>query len=161
RFYRDCVQILKRFEDATRQFRTEGSQSGRLKVGLSPSISRRMLLREIPPFAQQFPEIEIIVVNVDEPAEIGEKGVDWLRRGTSRRTRGGSERDPQGVIVHKLFQTPMIACASPKYLDRAGAPHMPSDILQHACVGNMGFERDIENEWTFVKSELRQKVKLR
>jgi hypothetical protein len=58
RFYRDCVQILKRLEDATRQFRAEESQGGRLKVGLAPSMSRRMLLREIPAFAQQFPEIE-------------------------------------------------------------------------------------------------------
>jgi hypothetical protein len=36
RFYRDCVQIVKRFEDATRQFRTEASQrsqQGRVSAG--------------------------------------------------------------------------------------------------------------------------------
>ncbi len=161
RFYRDCVPILKRFESATGQFRCEGSQRGRLKVGLAPGMSRRMLLREIPAFAQQYPEIEIVLVNVDELAEIGEKGVDVLLRGTSLRKRGGTDPDPQGVVVHKLIQSSIIACASPKYLDRAGAPRVPADILRHACVAHIGFERDILDEWTFVNSHLRQKVKLR
>jgi LysR family transcriptional regulator for bpeEF and oprC len=160
RFYRDCVQIVKRFEDATRQFRTEGSQRSQLKVGLAPGMSRRMLLREIPEFARQYPEIEIILVSVDELSEIAEKGVDVLLRGTSLRKRGGTDPDPQGVVVRKLVQSPLIACASPKYLDRAGAPRVPADILRHAYVAHIGFERDIQNEWTFVKSSLRQTVKL-
>jgi LysR family transcriptional regulator for bpeEF and oprC len=162
RFYRDCVQILKRFEDATRQFRTdEAAQHGRLKIGLAPGMSRRMLFREIPAFAQQYPGVEIVVVGVEDLAEIGEKGVDVVLRGTSRRKHGGTDPDPQGVVVHKLIQSPMIACASPKYLDRAGAPRVPADLLRQRCVSHIGFERDIENEWTFVKSRLRQKVKLR
>ena len=38
RFYRDCVQILQRFEAATKRFRSdEAAQQGRLKVGLAPA----------------------------------------------------------------------------------------------------------------------------
>src|SRR6266849_10738392 len=134
RFYRDCVPILKRFENATGQFRCEGSQRGRLKIGLAPGMSRRMLLREIPAFAQQYPEIEIVLVNVDELAEIGEKGVDVLLRGTSLRKRGGTDPDPQGVVVHKLIQSSIIACASPKYLDRAGAPRVPAGLAGYGII---------------------------
>jgi LysR family transcriptional regulator, regulator for bpeEF and oprC len=161
RFYRDCVRILQRFEAATKRFRgDQAAQQGRLKVGLAPGMSRRMLLRVIPAFSQQCPNIEIALVGVDELAEIGEKGVDVLLRGESLRKRGGKHPDPQGVVVRKLFQSPLIACASPKYLDRAGAPRMPADLLRHACVAGIGLERDIQNEWTFVKAQLRQKVKL-
>jgi DNA-binding transcriptional LysR family regulator len=160
RFYRDCVQILKRFEHATGQFRSEESQRGRLKVGLAPGMSRRMLLREIPLFAQQYPGIEIILVSVDELAEIGEKGVDVLLRGSSLRKRGGTHPDPQGLVVRKLIQSKLIACAAPKYLDRAGVPRVPGDLLRHACVALINIERDVQDEWTFVKSHQRQKFKL-
>jgi DNA-binding transcriptional LysR family regulator len=161
RFHRDCVQILKRFQEATGQFRTDdAAQHGRLKVGLAPGMSRRMLLRVIPAFAQQYPRIEIVLVGVDEPAEIDEKGVHVLLRGDSRRKRGGAHPDPQGVVVRKLVQSPFIACASPKYLDRAGVPCVPTDLLRHACIAHINLERDIRSEWTFVKSHLRQKVQL-
>jgi LysR family transcriptional regulator, regulator for bpeEF and oprC len=160
RFYRDCLQILKRFEQATGQFRSEESQHRRLTVGLSPGISRRMLLREIPAFAQQYPGIEVVLVNVDELAEIGEKGVDLLLRGSSLRQRGGTHPDPQGLVIRKLFQSKMIACAAPKYLNRAGVPLVPADLLRHTCVITTDIERDVHSEWTFVKSHQRQKVRL-
>jgi LysR family transcriptional regulator for bpeEF and oprC len=160
RFYRDCIQILKRFEHATGQFRSEASQHRRLTVGLAPGISRRMLLREIPAFAQQYPGIEIVLVNVDEPADIGEKGVDLLLRGSSLRKRGGTHADPQGLVIRKLFQSKLITCAAPKYLDRAGVPRVPADLLRHVCVVTTNLERDVQSEWTFVKSHQRQKVSL-
>jgi LysR family transcriptional regulator for bpeEF and oprC len=160
RFYRDCVQILKRFENATGQFRSEESQRGRLKVGLAPGMSRRMLLREIPLFAQQHPGIEIVMVSVDELAEIGEKGVDVLLRGSSLRKRGGTRPDPQGLVVCKLIRSKLIACAAPKYLDRAGVPRVPADLVRHACVATINIERDVQDEWTFVKSHHRQKYRL-
>jgi LysR family transcriptional regulator for bpeEF and oprC len=161
RFYRDCVQILKRFQEATGQFRTnEATQYGRLRVGLSPGMSRRMLLREIPAFAQQYPGIEIVLVSIDEFAEIDEKGVDVLLRGVSRRKRDAIRPHPPGVVVRRLIQSPFIACASPKYLDRAGAPRAPADLLRHTCAAHINLERDIRSEWTFVKLHLQQKVKL-
>jgi DNA-binding transcriptional LysR family regulator len=161
RFYHDCLPILKRFEAATRQFRTdEAEQRGRLTVGLAPAISRRMVLSVIPAFMEHYPKIEIVVVSVDEHADIGEKGVDVLLRGGSRRKRGQVERDPQGLVVNRLFQSPMIACASPKYLDRAGVPSVPTDLSRHACICHLNLEREILNEWKFVKPPLRQQVKL-
>jgi DNA-binding transcriptional LysR family regulator len=161
RFYRDSVAILKRFEAATRQFRNdEAEERGRLTVGLAPAISRRTVLSVIPTFMQQHPKIEIVVVSVDEHADIGEKGVDVLLRGGSQRKRGNLERDPQGLVVSTLLQSPMITYASPKYLDRAGVPSVPADLSRHACICHLNLEREILNEWRFVKPPLRQQVKL-
>jgi DNA-binding transcriptional LysR family regulator len=72
-----------------------------------------MLLREIPAFAQQYPGIEIVLVNVDEPADIGEKGVDLLLRGSSLRKRGGTHADPQGLVIRKLFQSKLLHVRRP------------------------------------------------
>ena len=161
RFYRDSVAILKRFEAATRQFRSyEAEKRGRLMVGLAPAMSRRTVLSVVQTFMQLYPKIEIVVVSVDEHADIGEKGVDVLLRGGSRRKRGKVQRDPQGLVVSRLLESPMIACASAKYLDHAGIPSVPTDLSRHACICHLNLEREILNEWSFVKPPMRQQVKL-
>jgi DNA-binding transcriptional LysR family regulator len=160
RFYRDCVQILKKLEQATQQFRADrATPHGRLKVGMGIGLPRRMLLQAIPAFQQQYPQIEIVLLSVDNVAEVRDRGIDVLIRGRGLRQRGGGHPESQGLVVRKLCQSPFVACASPEYLERAGAPRAPSDLLRHACVGHLSLERDVQVEWQFVKSQVRQKVK--
>jgi DNA-binding transcriptional LysR family regulator len=127
---------------------------------MAPGLARRMMLRAILPFQQQYPEIEIVLLSIDNVAEIGDKGVDVLVRPHARRARGGHRPEPQGLVVRKLAQLRLVVCASPEYLERAGTPRTPGDLLQHACVGHISMERDVQNEWQFVKSQTRQKIKL-
>ena len=160
-FYRDCVSILKKLEQATQQFRTDRARPhGRLKIGMAPGLSRRMLLRAIPAFQEQYPEIEMVLLNVDDITEVGDKGIDILVRGRSLRRRGGQHPESQGVVVRKLAQSRLVICASPSYIDRAGTPRAPADLLQHVCVAQVTLERDIQDEWHFVKAHMRQKVKI-
>ena len=160
RFYRDGVRLLKNYADATQQFRADSAvPHGRLTVGIAPGLARRIMMRAIGPFSKQFPQVEIVVVGVDDPAEVGDKGVDVLIRGRSLRQRGGQHPEPQGLVVRKLFYSPLIICASPAYLDRAGAPRSPSELSGHACVAFLTLERDFQDEWQFIKSQERQKVK--
>jgi LysR family transcriptional regulator for bpeEF and oprC len=160
RFYRDCIQILQKFTEATQRFRADGAMPyGPLKIGIAPGLRRRLLLRVIPRFLQQYPQIEIVLVSVDDRADIGNKGVDVLIRARSLRQRGGARPEPQGLVVRKLFQSRYIACASQEYLDRAGSPRTPADLLQHACVAHLSLEYDVADEWRFAQSDERQKVK--
>jgi LysR family transcriptional regulator for bpeEF and oprC len=161
RFYRDCVQILKKVEEATEKFRNDQTvPRGLLKIGMAPGLTRRMILRAMPAFQQKYPEIEIVLLNVDDIAMVGDKGIDVLIRGRGLRQRGGQRPEPQGVVVRKLAQLQYVACASPEYLGRAGAPRTPADLFRHACIATMTLERDIRDEWQFVKAQVRQKVKL-
>jgi LysR family transcriptional regulator for bpeEF and oprC len=161
RFYRDCVELLKKYEQTTQQFRAVGSKPhGRLTVGMGPSLTRRMLLRAIPSFQQQYPAIEIVLVSVDDMDEIGGGGPDILIRPRGQRRHGGMHRFPQGLIVRKLAQPPLVPCASPEYLKRAGTPRVPADLVRHACVVLLSMEHDILDEWHFVKSQMRQRIKV-
>jgi len=160
RFHRDCVQILKKLEQATQQFRANRAMPhGRLKVGMGLGMSRRLLLNTIPLFQKQYPDIEIILLSIDEVAQIEDKGVDVLLRPRILRQRGGQHPEPQGLVVRKLVQARSVVCASPEYVDRAGAPRVPVDLLRHACIAQVTMERDVQDEWPFVKSQVRQKVK--
>lgn len=161
RFHRDCIQILQKFTEATQRFRVDGAAlQGSLKIGMAPGLRRRLLLRAIPGFQQQFPRIEIVLVNLDDRAESGEKGVDILVRGGSVRHSGRPRPEPQGLVVRKLFQSRYVVCASPAYLDRAGTPRAPLDLLRHACVAHVNLEHDVADEWRFAKTDGRQKIKL-
>jgi len=160
RFYRDCVEILGKLARATSQFRADKAlPHGRLKIGMAPGVSRRLLLRAVPSFQQQYPQIDIVCLSVDDAAEVGDKGVDILIRGRSLRQRGGQHPEPQGLVVRKLVQPRYVICASPEYLDCAGVPRTPTDLLQHACIAHVTLERDIHDEWQFAKSHVRQKVR--
>jgi LysR family transcriptional regulator, regulator for bpeEF and oprC len=160
RFYRDCVEVLSKLSRATAQFRVDAAlPHGRLKVGMAPGMPRRLLVRAIPSFQQQYPQIDVVCLSVDDAAEVGDKGVDILLRGRSLRQRGGQHPEPQGLVVRKLVQPRYLICASPAYLDRAGTPKTPNDLLQHACIAHVTLERDIHDEWQFAKSQVRQRVR--
>src|SRR5215469_14704325 len=85
-FYRDCQQILQRFAEATQRFKCGDTIAyGQLKVGMAPGLRRRLLLRAIPGFQQQYPQIDLILVNVNDRADIGDKNVDIVVRVVSVR----------------------------------------------------------------------------
>jgi LysR family transcriptional regulator for bpeEF and oprC len=161
RFYRDSVEILKKLEEATQRFRADrATPQGRLKIGMGPGLSRRMLMRALPAFQQQYPQIEVVLLSVDDIADVRDRAVDVLVRARSLRQRGGGHPESLGVVVRKLCQSRFVACASPEYLARADALCAPADLLRHACVAYLSLERDVQVEWQFVKSLVRHRVKL-
>jgi DNA-binding transcriptional LysR family regulator len=160
RFYRDCVEVLKQFEIATQRFRRDdAAPSGRLNVGMSTGLPRRMLLRAMPGFQKLYPQIEIVLVSVHDAIEIGEKGIDVVLRPRGLRRRGGRHPDRQGLVVRKLCQSRFVLCASTDYLRRVGIPRTLSDLDRHECVASMSFEGDVQNEWHLVRGGVRQNVR--
>jgi DNA-binding transcriptional LysR family regulator len=160
RFYRDCRHILERLDQATDRFRNEeGVLRGQLRVGLAPMITRRMVVRALPSFQRKHPHVEIILLGVDDPGEIANGRIDLLVRPRTLRQRGGSHRDFQGLVMRKLIQSHLVVCASPHYLAHAGIPRAPPDLQQHDCIALVTLEHDVQNEWQFVKSAARHKIK--
>jgi LysR family transcriptional regulator, regulator for bpeEF and oprC len=160
RFYRDSVQLLDRLERATGQFRARGNgPSGEIKIGMALGVSRRMMMQVIPSFQRLYPEVEIVLLNIDDVAQVGQKGVDIFIRPRSLRRQGGQHAERQGLVVRKLAQSRFVACASPQYLRQFGTPRVPADLLHHSCIAHLTLERDVQNEWLFVKSPLREKVR--
>jgi LysR family transcriptional regulator for bpeEF and oprC len=159
-FYRDCVQILQKLSEATQRFRKNRQMPhGRLKIGMAPSLPRRILLRAIPTFQKRYPNIEVILLGIDDVDEIEKKGVDVLVRARSQGQRGRQRQEPDGMVVRKLAQSRRVVCASPDYLKQAGSPGTPTDLLRHACIAFVSMERDVLHEWVFVNSHARQRIK--
>src|ERR1044072_557194 len=122
RFYRDGAQMLRSFEETVSKFRADTALQGQLKVGMGPALSRRMLLRAIPSFQQQHPEVRLILLAINNPGESADEGIDVLIRPRSARQRGAEHRPQQGIVGRKLVDSPILICASPGYLRRVGTP---------------------------------------
>lgn len=159
RFYRDAAQMLKSFDETIRRFQADTDMTRQLKVGMGPALSRRMLLRAIPTFQQRHPEIQLVLLSINDRAEIGDEGVDILIRPRSTRQSGAEHRQPQGLVVRRLAQSPTIICASPEYLKRAGIPRTPGDLARHSCLALLTLERDVHDEWQFARPGAREKIK--
>jgi LysR family transcriptional regulator, regulator for bpeEF and oprC len=161
RFHRDCVQILQKLTEATQRFQNDrATPQGRINVGMAPGLPRRLLLRAIPGFQQQYPQIELVLLGVDEVAQFRDRSIDVLVRPGAVRQQGGLRQlGPQGFVVRKLAQSRFVLCASPEYLDRNGVPRAPTDLVHHSCVAFVTLDRDIQNEWQFGRADVRQKVK--
>src|SRR5882724_5503096 len=70
RFYRDGAEMLKKFETTIRKFQADTSLHRELKVGMGPALSRRMLLRAIPSFQHRHPEIQLILLSINDRSEL-------------------------------------------------------------------------------------------
>jgi DNA-binding transcriptional LysR family regulator len=159
RFYRDGAQMLKKFDDTINKFRADTTLHGQLKVGMGPALSRPIMLRAVASFQALYPEVRLILISVNDPAQVGDEGIDVFIRPRSLRQRGGEHKLQQGLIVRKLFYSPMVAAASPAYIRRAGVPRVPTDLAPHICTALLTLERDVQDEWQFVKQGRREKIK--
>src|ERR1044072_9035450 len=159
RFPRDGAQMLRNFEETIRRFQADTTVQRQLKVGMGPALSRRMMLRAIPSFQERHPQMRLILLGIHDPADMRDEGIDVLVRPRSTRQRGAEHRQPQGLVVRRLMQSPIMVCASPDYLKRRGVPRAPADLSRHACTALLTLGRDVQDEWHFAKSGTRQKIK--
>jgi DNA-binding transcriptional LysR family regulator len=112
RFYRDCVQVLQKFAQATQRFHEDQPPGGTLTIGMAPGVRRRVVMRALPGFHEKYPGVELVLVSADNRGEIGEKSIDVLLRVSGVRQHGGFRTEPQGVVVRKLFQSHYVVCAA-------------------------------------------------
>jgi DNA-binding transcriptional LysR family regulator len=122
--------------------------AGTLRLNVPVSASRLVLPALVTPFLQAYPDIRLEVV-------VDESYVDMLAAGCDAGIRYEErlEQDMIAVPIGPRLQR-FAAAASPAYLQRAGRPEHPRDLLQHACLrgkfpsGNMPaweFERGEES----------------
>jgi DNA-binding transcriptional LysR family regulator len=159
RFYREGARMLRSFDETISEFRTDTALQGQIKVGMGPALSRRMLLRAIPSFQERFPDVRLILLGINNPGEAASEGIDVLIRPRSTRQGGTEHRPQQGLVVRKLMESPILICAAPQYLKRAGVPRAPTDLAKQRCLALLTMERDVQDEWQFAKRNRLERIK--
>lgn len=127
--------------------------TGTLRVGLSVSLSRYLVIPGLATFMRRHPALRLDFSVVSHPREMHAEGVDLLLRVT----------DPpeSTLIARKLAQLRFGVYAAPEYLAEAGTPEEPEDLLRHRCFAHrpaaIGKAQD---EWVFERRAERRTVKV-
>jgi DNA-binding transcriptional LysR family regulator len=104
----------------------QGEVGGKLKIACSAAFARHVLAPLLAGFQQAYPQISLELIATDRRTDHIGEGVD-----VSIRIRQQLE---ENMVARKLATVPLLFCASPDYLARAGYPISPQALLQHDCL---------------------------
>lgn len=126
---------------------------GTLRIGLSISLSRWMIMPAIARFTRRHPDLRLEMLVLTQVKEMHAEGVDLMLR--------VGEPPVSGLIARRIATVRFGVYGSPDYLERAGIPAEPGDLLRHRCLvyRNPGSEKSL-NEWAFERRGEREVVKI-
>lgn len=129
--YRHARIVLDAVHHAAASVRqTDGAVRGDLRVSVPPMISHSFYAM-VADFAARYPEVRL-QIDVSTPV------VDLQAGDHDVAIRAGTEIQP-GLIARTLARDPVVAVASPEYLEEHGTPTTRRDLASHRCL--MGFAR--------------------
>ncbi|GGY46685.1 LysR family transcriptional regulator [Pseudoduganella albidiflava] len=122
--------------------------TGTLRLNVPLAAARLVLPSILPRFAAAYPDIVVDVAVEDSFVDMLAAGFDAGIRYEER-----LEQDMIAVPIGPRVQR-FAAAASPAYLDRAGRPAHPRELLGHACLAGYfasGAVSGVVNEWEFAR----------
>jgi len=123
RFHAQVMPLLAAIEEAaTETAGASATVSGRLRVNVDPWFARTMLAPCLPTLMQKFPRLELDLTISNHREE--------MMTGADVAVRFGPP-DGASLITRKLFETRVITCAAPVYLEKRGVPREPDDLVHH------------------------------
>jgi DNA-binding transcriptional LysR family regulator len=100
--------------------------TGLLRVNASFGFGRTRVAPAVSAFVERYPSMRIQLQLTDRPLNLQDEGFDLgIRFGEAPDAR---------INARLLLRNRRLACASPAYLARHGAPATPHDLTRHACL---------------------------
>jgi DNA-binding transcriptional LysR family regulator len=115
----DAIDVVNRFRDRP---------AGTLRLNVPASAARLVLPAIVPPFLAAYPDITLDIIADESFVDLPQSGCDAGIRYDER-----LEQDMIAVPIGPRTQR-FATAAAPAYLNRAGRPQHPTDLLRHACL---------------------------
>jgi DNA-binding transcriptional LysR family regulator len=146
-----CRPILEQMDELDDLVRErQGALSGPIRLTAPTGFGSTRLTEALIPFLQAHPEVELDMKLTDHRVALVEEGLDLA-------IRIGALQD-SALIARKLADMPLVLCASPDYLNRAGRPRSPEALPTHTCLVNSNQQEP--NIWRFHKAGREHVVRL-
>lgn len=134
--------------------RVAGAQAqpqGLVRVGATFGFGRRHIAPLVAQFAEAHPAVEVQLTLSDRPFNLVEHGYDVV-------IRFGELPDVR-LRARLLAHNRRVLCAAPTYLQAAGTPLSPHELLQHRCLV-LRESDDTFGTWHLYHGEQHQSVKV-
>ena len=126
-YYERCRRGLEEFEAANLMVSDQQAEvSGRLRLSVPPSLSEVVVIPLIEAFQALYPNAIVNCLVTDRHVNHIEDGIDIS-------LRVGDLKD-SSLVARRLLRYRSVLVASPRYLERAGAPSHPNELPLHALV---------------------------
>jgi DNA-binding transcriptional LysR family regulator len=106
--------------------KSPGEIEGHLRIKTPAAATARLLGKVFTDFQAAHPRVTLEVIVMDRSASPVEEGFDI--------SLGVFSASYEGVVEEPLSFYPRMACASPGYLAKHGAPKTPRDLAEHHCL---------------------------
>ena len=126
-FLEHCQRILADVANAEASVSAGGVKaSGHLRITAPAGFGRRHVAPLVPEFIAQHPDVSLSL-------NLSDRVVDIVNEGFDCAVRVGDLPDSRLVSV-RLADNRRLCVAAPAYLQRAGVPARPADLMRHACL---------------------------
>lgn len=141
RFYERARSAIREADEAELEARGAGAGlSGRLRVSAATTFARLLIVPRLPEFLARHPDLNIEVLLDDRVIDLVSEGIDLaLRMG---------ELADSTAVARRIARGRRSVIATPAYLDRAGVPSSPADLVAHEAI----VYSQLANSWTFRKN---------
>jgi DNA-binding transcriptional LysR family regulator len=147
-YYQRVKGVMQELELAEQAITAHKDEvGGKLKIACSAAFARHVLAPMLADFQRIYPQISLELIATDRRTDHISEGVD-----VSIRIR---QQLDEGMVARKLATVPLLFCASPEYLARAGYPITPQALLHHDC---LMFRVPVDGRlfrWVFIRDQQR------
>ena len=145
-YYERCLRILGEVKDSEEALSSSRSTaSGRLRVEVPHGLGTEVIIRALPQFLAQYPQIQMEMGCSDRTVDLIEEGVDCA-------LRGGPLADST-LIARRVGVLKFVTCASREYLATHGIPQHPLDLQQHQCINYFSARSGKIYDWDFQRGD--------
>jgi LysR family transcriptional regulator for bpeEF and oprC len=154
-YYDNCRRLLDDLEAVESGFPgSAGQPRGRLRVDMTLSLARLVVLPRIKDFQSRFPDVELTLTAADRTVELIQEGVDCA-------IRAGTPEDSPTLVAKRIGAFEWVTCASPEYLATHGTPRTLEDLCDHYAVGYLSSRTARSMEWNFVVDGESRSIRMR
>ncbi len=140
-FHARTVQVLLDLSDAEAQVQqTVLNPRGNLRVSASVVFGQVYMAPFLEHLTETFPELSVDLILTDRFVDLVDEGIDLA-------IRIGALSDSR-LVARRLCTNHRVLVASPKYVERKGAPRSPADLTNHDCLAFTSFARP--QEWRLI-----------
>jgi DNA-binding transcriptional LysR family regulator len=129
-YYERTARVLNDLDDIEASMtNAQAKPSGRLRVDVGTSVARELIIPALADFYRRFPDIQLDLGVTDRSVDLLVDNVDCV-------IRGGELLD-QSLVARRVANVPLVAVASPAYLQAHGTPTHPEQLeTDHTVVSH-------------------------